>query len=176
MAMALYIIVIVLTEYNNDWRAYEFMYEGVIPTFDLAYDFLMSFARDSGLTYRQFYIINQLLNCVLLVNVLVRLKPESTYLAVFTLLVLCGANVSILLRFITAYLIFINGLYYFIIPKRKILGILFFLLAILAHFGASVLIIIFILFHQLKIYIWSSYKVIILGLLLALSKSFIFIY
>lgn len=166
----LYFIVIGLVTFNNDWLAYEWRFENNNSS-DLLYYLFYKVFNNLNLKFKDLYIFNQVLNAILLLNFF-RLSKASKGASIIILisLALFGSTLSILLRYSTAFLFFINGAYYFSFNKKQ-KGITFFTLAVLAHFGACLLILIYFSLKPFRKYIFSTLRLLILAIVLLLIQN-----
>jgi len=168
-----YFLVIGLATYNNDWQGYVLKFEDTIPTAELFYKYLFKVFRNRGYSFEQFYRFNQLLNALLLVLFIRKFKVNSVLITVALVLILIGPTASILLRFYTSFLFFINGVSFYYSSRKKILGIIFILLSLISHYS-SIIFLIFFLIHKYKLFQKSIFHVFLISILILLSKSLIF--
>ncbi|MEH7890002.1 EpsG family protein [Elizabethkingia meningoseptica] len=175
LGFILYLVIIGFVTYNNDWNAYEDRYLGYSNTIDLLYFFFYKIFNYFNCSFKSFYLANQILNGFLLLLFINKTKNKNHAVIVVTVtLILVGATMSILLRYATSFLFFINGVYYYTFSKKKFKGIVFLFLSVTAHFGGIILIVLFFGLRFFKNYLLKPKYIILVGLGLVLLKSFIF--
>ena len=170
----IYFLVIGLATYNNDWLGYALKFEGTIPTTELFYKYLFKIFRDGGYSFKDFYLFNQLLNSLLLIIFIRNFNPNVALIIVALVLILIGPSTSILLRFYTSFLFFINGVTFFLYNGKKILGLILIVLSLLSHFS-SIIFLIFFIIHRLKMFNMSVIFLLFIAFITALSKDLLFI-
>lgn len=131
--------------FNNDWAAYEDLFYGIKPTYDLLYFFSYEIFHVFNLNYENFYLVNQSLIHILLLFFISRFFSKYVFLVVFAILVVAGPNVSILLRHYTAFTFFLVSIYFLNIKNNSILGYFFLGLAFISHFGTIILLGVFLI-------------------------------
>ncbi len=148
--VVLYIIIGSAT-FNNDWIAYENYYDGIVPINDLFYILGFQFFKFLNFTYLDFYLWNQLLIYVLVIFFITRFTSKYLFFVVITILIIPSPNFSILLRYYTAFAFFLVGLYNLRISNNLMSGCVFLLLAGISHFGAIILLGVFLIFKFFNI-------------------------
>ncbi len=159
--------------FNNDWLAYEELYEGLKPTFDLFYVFAYKIFNFFSISYQVFYTTNQLVIYLLIILFLLKFTPKYIFLVVIAMLLLAAPNLSILLRYYTAFSFFLISIYNLKISNNKFIGYVMLFLSVIAHFGAAILFGFLILYKYLTPKNGFKY-VLIAGILLAIFKAVIF--
>jgi len=161
------------TTFNNDWIAYEEYYDGLKPTYDLFYIFSFKIFKFFGLTYDVFYTINQLVIYLLVIFFINKFAPKYLSVVVLAILVLAAPNLSILLRYYTAFAFFLVAVYYLKIKTNRYLGYLLIGFSLISHFGAIILFIFLYVYKFLNIE--KSFKIVsIIAFLLWVFKSVFF--
>lgn len=180
-------IIIGSATFNNDWLAYEELFDGVKPTYDLFYIISFGFFHSLSLTYQDFYLWNQILIFLLLLFFVTRFTSKYLFLVVLAILVLAGPNLSILLRYYTAFAFFLVAIYNLKVSGNRFMGYLFFGLAFISHFGTIILLGIFLVYRYFTIEktikpvlavalgLWF-FKEILFGLLISLGIGSFVIY
>jgi hypothetical protein len=130
--------------FNNDWAAYEDLFYGIKPTYDLLYVISYETFHLFNLNYENFYLVNQGLIYLLLLYFITRFFSKYVFLVVLSILVVAGPNVSILLRFHTAFAFFLVSVYFFKIRNNSLFGYLFLGLAFISHFGTIIFVGVFL--------------------------------
>lgn len=125
--------------FNNDWIAYEDLFYGIKPSYDLLYVISFETFHLFNLTYENFYLVNQSLIYLLLLFFITRFFSKYVLLVVLAILVVAGPNVSILLRYHTAFAFFLVSIYFFKIKENPVIGYVFLGLAFISHFGTIIL-------------------------------------
>lgn len=175
LSFIVYIIVIGFVTYNNDWNTYEFRYNNVTDTHDVLYNFLFYNFKKLNFLYKDFYLFNQVLNIVLLLLFIRNSKnANNSLLVILVVLVMLGSTASILLRFFTCYLFFINAVYYYNIKNRRFIAIILFVLSFTAHFGSAIMIIMFLLSRYINMKYLNLKYILFIGFIIALLKNIIF--
>lgn len=169
----IYFLVIGLVSYNNDWTGYIAKFEGESPTKDLFYKYSYMFFRDRGYSFNDFYMFNQLLNTFLLVNFIRIFKSNSSLIVVVLVLILIGPTSSILLRFYTSFLFFLNGAAFILYKNSKMLGVTFIVLSLLSHFS-SIIFLLFFIIYKYKLFNKSVFSILLIAGFIALIKSILF--
>lgn len=144
-------IIIGSATFNNDWIAYEEFYDGIKPTYDLFYFFGFQLFRSLGLVYLDFYLWNQILIFLLILFFITRFTSKYLFFVVLAILIVACPNLSILLRYYTAFAFFLVAAYHFKISHNRFLGYLFLFLAAISHFGTIILLGVFVVFKYFKI-------------------------
>lgn len=165
-----YFLIIGLATYNNDWEGYTIKFNGTVPTTELFYNSLFYVFRELGLTFRDFYIFNQILNAFLLVSFVNVFKPSSALLVLAGVLIVLGPTSSILLRFYTSFLFFINGAAYILTSKRKVLGVIFIAFSFMCHFS-SVIFFLFFLVYKYELYKKTVIQLLVISIIITVSKD-----
>lgn len=175
-SLCIFLLYLVLgsATFNNDWIAYEELYDGLKPTYDLLYYFSYKIFNFFNFSYESFYTINQLGIYLLFIFFVNKFTPKYIFIVVLSLLVLAAPNLSILLRYYTAFSFFLVSVYYLKMTNNKFAGYFFLILSITSHFGAIVLFLFLYAYRYLKINKGFRY-VFTIALLLWLSKSIVFI-
>lgn len=169
----LLLIIIGNATFNNDWQAYEILFEGIKVTNDLFYFFGFELFRSMGLAFVDFYLCNQILIYILILFFIFQFSSKYLFLVVFTILIVACPNFSILLRYYTAFTFFLVSAYHFKISQNRILAYFFLFCSFISHFGALILLGIFAIFKYFKIQT-SIKSVLIIGLGLLLIKEILF--
>lgn len=149
--LLLLFIIIGSATFNNDWIAYEELFYGIKPTYDLLYLFGFQFFRSLNLTFLDFYLWNQLLIYSLVLFFVTRFTSKYLFLIVIAILVVVCPNLSILLRFYTAVAFFLVAVYNLKVSNNRFIGYLFLLLAAISHFGTIILLGVFLIFKYFNI-------------------------
>ena len=131
-------IIIGSATFNNDWIAYEELFDGLKPTYDLFYIISFEVFRYLNLTFLDFYIWNQIIIFLLVLFFITRFTSKYLFLVVLAILVLACPNLSILLRYYTAFAFFLIAIYNLKIRRNRFMGCLFLSLAFISHFGTFI--------------------------------------
>lgn len=166
-------IIIGSATFNNDWIAYEELYDGIKPTYDLLYISGFNLFKFLGLDYLNFYRWNQILIFSLILYFVTRFTNKYIFIVVFTILVITCPNLSILLRYYTAFAFFLIAIYHFRVNRNSFLGYIFLFLAIISHFGAIILLTAFLVFRFIKVDTAFLF-VIVFGFFLLVFNEFLF--
>ncbi len=137
--------------FNNDWLAYDRLFSGIDPSYDLLYVFGFKIFNFFGFTFTDFYAFNQSVIYIAFIFLITRFTSKYILIVVLSILVLAGPNLSILLRFYTAFGFFLVSAYYIIVKKKKVTGYFFLGLAFISHFGVIILAIFFLIYKLINI-------------------------
>lgn len=129
--------------FNNDWIAYKELFEGIKPTYDLIYSTLFKIFRLNGFEFKDFYFFNQIIIFLSLLYFISKFRSESSLLICLSFLIAAGPNVSILLRYITAFIFFILSTYELYVHNNKRRALILFLISCLTHYSMICMIIFF---------------------------------
>jgi len=166
-------LVIGSATFNNDWIAYTELFEDVKPTYDLFYFFNFKIFKLLGFSFLDFYLINQCLIFILILYFLTRFTSKFIFVILFAILVIAAPNLSILLRYYTAFTFFLVASYFLVVKKKHIKAIIFLVLSITSHFGAIILFIFFLSYKYLNLK--KSLKIVFtIAISLWALKGFIF--
>lgn len=121
--------------YNNDWNAYLRIFNGTTPIPDLLYVFLIKFFKYLNYNFENLYFCNQIFIYIVITYFITRFCPSSAFYISLAVLLIAGPNISILLRYYTAFSFFLLSVYFICIKNKKILGFLFLLLSLISHAG-----------------------------------------
>lgn len=144
-------IIIGSATFNNDWIAYEELFDGLKPTYDLFYIISFEFFHSLNLTYQDFYLWNQIVIFLLLLFFITRFTSKYLFFVVLAILVLAGPNLSILLRYYTAFAFFLVAIYNLKVSRNRFMGYLFFSLAFISHFGTIIFLGVFLVYRYFTI-------------------------
>jgi hypothetical protein len=166
-------IIIGSATFNNDWFVYELLYDEIKPTYDLFYILSFQLFRSFGLVYLDFYLWNQVLIFLLFLFFITRFTSKYLFFVVLVILIIASPNLSILLRFYTAFAFFLVSIYQFKINQNRSLGFVFLFFATISHFGTIIFVGIFAIFKYFNIE-RSIKSVLAVGLGLLLVKEILF--
>lgn len=134
LAAFLYVNIVVLATYNNDWEGYELQYNTLDNFTDLGWSWVMVFAQGFGLTYVQFYMIVQaLIGFCFLYTVKYFYGRDYTLVMLFVLFFLMP-NSSILIRNYFAFAFFLLSLISYCKSKKSI-AIFWGVISLTIHLG-----------------------------------------
>ena len=122
--------------FNNDWIAYEELFYGLKPTYDLLYVVGFEIFNLFNLEFEDFYIFNQSVIYILFLYFISRFFSKYLFIVVFIILCIAGPGISILLRFYTAFAFFLIAFYFIRINSKPLFGYLFLVLSFISHFGS----------------------------------------
>jgi hypothetical protein len=180
-------IIIGSATFNNDWIAYEESFEGFKPTRDLLYYLGFLFFRTYGFSFSDFYLWNQVLIYTLVLFFISRFTNKYLFWVVLAILVIACPNLSILLRYYTAFSFFLLAVYILKVTKNRLMGYTLLCLAFLSHFGTIILLGVFLVFRYFSIersikpvlaiaFVLWFFREILFGLLIALGIGSFSIY
>ena len=137
-------IIIGSSTFNNDWVAYEELFDDLKPTYDLLYLISFKVFRFLNLTFLDFYLFNQIIIYLLLLFFITRFTSKYVILVVLAVLVLAGPNLSILIRYYTAFAFFLVSIYNLKVKYNKFTGYVLLGFAFISHFGTIILLGLFV--------------------------------
>lgn len=177
ISYVMYIAIIAISEYNNDWDAYERLYNGIqTDSKDIGYNLLMNLGNYFGLSFSEFYTFIQIAIFSLLIFPFIRYKTGKYVIYAIFCLTLLAPNIAILIRYYLAFAIFFVAQF---ILKRKLLKILYTLFALSVHSGILCLLPLLILRGYIKKHIYTINKyisqIVLFSFFLFLAKEFVLI-
>ena len=170
--VAFYLIIVCAT-FNNDWIAYQSLFDGQKPTNDLLYAIGFRLFASIGYSFENFYFVNQIFISLALLYFISRFVPKYIFLVTLSILFIAAPNLSILLRYYNAFVLFLIAIYFFNKDKKYISYFLFFM-SIISHFGIIILILFVVVKNKIKVK--SNIKnIAIIATVLWLVKDFLFL-